>query len=64
MFDLFIIFAFTYILSVIVLSIGYAFIFGLITFWFEILIISLIVSIISTIYIIIKEVKIKWEKQK
>jgi len=59
MFDLFIIFAFTYILSVIVLSIGYAFIFGLITFWFEILIISLIVSIISTIYIIIKEVKIK-----
>ena len=59
MFDLFIIFAFAYILSVIVLSIGYAFIFGLITFWFEILIISLIVSIISTIYIIITEVKIK-----
>ena len=46
MFDLFIIFAFAYILSVIVLSIGYAFIFGLITFWFEILIISLIVSFI------------------
>lgn len=59
MFDIFIIFAFAYILSIIILSVGYAFIFGLITFWFEIIIISFFVALIITINFIICEVKIK-----
>jgi len=59
MFDTLIIFSIVYIVSIILLSIGYAFIFGLITFWFEIIIISFFVSLITTIYFIISEVKIK-----